>query len=1590
MPPFPLQASQRFPPSAAPPTPYQGNRFHGPHHLPPFRPQYPPRFHHTRFMNQPQHQQSFPSNNACNKYLGENSFQNDEASLDASMNNNKVGNNCHDENFPRTGSIIGDIRAGMAAAAFSAATAVQRAQMMLQHKQKIRPEDDLSKSPSTESLEAQNVGPSKNMESLSDLLAKDSPECSQSRENLNMMAQETDLIGDLIGENDYQKDHTDFNKFKSHEIQHNLENGFKINESLNNINGPFEEQSAVGEKNDSASCEVIQADQPIIEVEGGHKEKCDKNVERVIATSIFSEYGNLVEEKEVGMLDKQTLASKKMEECSSSKNLDCANEKEKEGTNNGDLRGEEPEKEGNLVLEEQGLQPRLTRSNLRNQRRAINRTSSSNLVQVNSSGSIDDEPASVTEVQGIGVEEVSVLNKEGVELGGEMDVRHKEGEKEIKEMTQHKVIQEGALSNVFENDAVQKDFADKLDVDDEEDENDDGRGEIRKQLHQEGEKEGCFTDIHKGSNSKTEKQQLQNTKIDCLSDDTTSISQHSQAVLHTSSTLLTSASSTSGCYSTSDLNATRTNSFPSTQSLGGITSNSLDARGDISTQINEHNSKNSTYSPDLISSSTTIPNIQKENNLSVCKNNNSSDNNKDFDPSVSCANVNDRDCTISSGQNTIITSTHSVLPDTTTNILADNNSNNTSKHTKEYQHWNNSYNFSAKQGQQFTSPSNTNNNFLREFLHGKLALAAAVAQRQQLHHSEYQQRVQRHFLGNHPQYRGTFPPHIRPPAPNFLPPQSIPISPQGLPYPYPPANQFGAIHPLHVNRFLQHSSTLRNNLSRMMEPALLSSGAVGPRDFSATRHNNNDLKDTATVANLMNFIKMRQDALSSAANGSNISDESPRSEENEDSNKLTDGEDEPMDLQRNATDGRSSVQSSDGELLGRASPRSPSSDAGMSSSSGKDPTKSSRLEQIVSSMRNSSPLPGSNSSQNGSVVNGCKKRKLYQPVQHEKSPTSSSDKICSSPYNEHNDDNADIVDDDIIEEHLDVDNEDLQQPENKKKRSFSRQNDENADPSTEHNRGGNMEESNTNCQMPPVRQRAKQVRDSTKVLNKDRITPLPSVIPPLPSQTTQLPLPHGGHMPMNPLQLHMEMAKHFKQIQEQQDKLTKEAITKEIINETINKNNLIDGKLAAQIAAANCPEMNELAGVLKTEITASLDAVMTPIIESIVGRFLQARRTPLGSRPFALDDTSAAISSARNAILGTTNMSNSPTIPHLPPPPTLKQHQNKQASSGRAPQVRDRAGPRINSSSSLAMGNPLTAISQSLSQSLFNPSVSNSSSAGSHILPLPPSLRPAPTMSVNSDKTPSIQDDDSDSGAMPEQDEALSLVVTPKKKRHKVTDTRITPRTMSRVLGNESNIMSDLHKQLNNANLPFPPPLSGMKTPSSDASTMNELSPRLPLGSTATGAASHPPQILPGFPGVPGFIPPLPTSVAIPNPSLADFNPFSSFYSPPLPKGLGSDASRVGDDLGFGRSRTPGSPSRDHRDHRERRRSAGLDRDSPASLLPRPSLLNSPDFTSFSKSGDSEKGSSNDQEEFDRVQSSLQQFSGKMIYSSLISLTNLT
>lgn len=101
----------------------------------------------------------------------------------------------------------------------------------------------------------------------------------------------------------------------------------------------------------------------------------------------------------------------------------------------------------------------------------------------------------------------------------------------------------------------------------------------------------------------------------------------------------------------------------------------------------------------------------------------------------------------------------------------------------------------------------------------------------------------------------------------------------------------------------------------------------------------------------------------------------------------------------------------------------------------------------------------------------------------------------------------------------------------------------------------------------------------------------------------------------------------------------------------------------------------------------------------------------------------------------------------------------------------------------------------------------------------------------------------------PEQNEALSLVVTHKKKRHKVTDTRITPRTVSRILGGQEGMgMSPASMEHSQCTSPRPPPYPHHHQPP----------PMLPVS--------------------------LPTSVAIPNPGLHEsqvFSPYSPFFHGP-------------------------------------------------------------------------------------------------------------
>jgi hypothetical protein len=560
-------------------------------------------------------------------------------------------------------------------------------------------------------------------------------------------------------------------------------------------------------------------------------------------------------------------------------------------------------------------------------------------------------------------------------------------------------------------------------------------------------------------------------------------------------------------------------------------------------------------------------------------------------------------------------------------------------------------------------------------------------------------------------------------------------------------------------------------------------------------------------------------------------------------------EEAPMDLQkaprhRTSTDedGRHSA-ASDVDLNG-SDPRSPSSDAGLSvSSSGKDAsTKSARLEHIVNSMR-SSPHPA-HPNNSAPIVNGCKKRKLYQPVQHESSRISA---LLSNDNNKG----------------------DIEEIDSKKKR-----NDENEDPDMD-------------------LRSAASLHRREKLSATDFTNPLLNGPPPPPAN-----LPPA-------LQVHyMEMARRF--IQEQQDKLTKEAITKEILNDTINKNT----DIADRIAAIS-PELKGLADVLKSEIAASL----TVIIDSIVGKFLHAKRQ--GQQQFhhqqqlqhqqqqQQQHQRAHLPFGKSFPMGDDLLS---TGTPLPPPPALKQQGH--TPSGRAPQVRDRSTPRVPGTAPL-----------SITSTLLAPKVTNSiaSSTSTSPFPLLPTLRAAPN-SVdirernNSDRaspygisspSPRGHDDDLEDGGLPsgEQDEALSLVVTPKKRRHKVTDTRITPRTMSRVLGGDSPV--DLHKQFGNGNGFF-----GM-TKSSDL-----LSSRTVPGMNAP----PPPPLFPGFPP-PGF---LPTSVAIPNPTLADFAAFtSSFYSPPNPSVTSSAPTTTTPPVRDSGRKPLASPHSPEKRHRDRHRSSG-------------------------------------------------------------------
>lgn len=317
-------------------------------------------------------------------------------------------------------------------------------------------------------------------------------------------------------------------------------------------------------------------------------------------------------------------------------------------------------------------------------------------------------------------------------------------------------------------------------------------------------------------------------------------------------------------------------------------------------------------------------------------------------------------------------------------------------------------------------------------------------------------------------------------------------------------------------------------------------------------------------------------------------------------------------------------------------------------------------------------------------------------------------------------------------------------------------------------------------------------------------------------------------------------------------------------------------------------DLEGLADVLKSEITASL----SNLVDSIVTRFVHQRRF--------LNKQSEAAAAAAEQLNKDLMMATQLLDRKSPRTKVADRSSNSQSGNGQIlnnnnppvnmnhvnPMINNQNtnGPRLNGNAYPSMGMPLN---------LNGPSHENNSNINMNAMNLPPHIRPPPTAGMfqapkppqginpvaaaalyNSMNVLGGHSNQVNQFCMPEprehnseQNEALSLVVTPKKKRHKVTDTRITPRTVSRILAQDG-ISPSNHQSLDQ-----------------NSSNNNSKSQFNPISSASATTPSESPSPRSSYHGAPSSMLPvsLPTSVAIPNPSLHEsqvFSPYSPFFNP--------------------------------------------------------------------------------------------------------------
>lgn len=508
---------------------------------------------------------------------------------------------------------------------------------------------------------------------------------------------------------------------------------------------------------------------------------------------------------------------------------------------------------------------------------------------------------------------------------------------------------------------------------------------------------------------------------------------------------------------------------------------------------------------------------------------------------------------------------------------------------------------------------------------------------------------------------------------------------------------------------------------------------------------------------------------------------------------------------------RQQVDLMDDALNGMETDSLPSPKVEPQSPAKPEDAKKARVENIVSGMR-SSPAPPQ--------VNGCKKRKLYQPQQHD----SNADRYIDEEEEEVEPLRQKQVEKNALKTQLRTMQEQLAEMQQKYVQLCTRMEQNSEDSREVEEIPSDSEQSKRSPLASPVRSVAtpnQQPPTLSQQVSKLKISP--------PGPHFHNGLLHEHHHLSNAAAMYLGVSQKF--LLEQEARMAKEAAIANAVSESHQnqlhhqhhqhhhhqQQNSKTENLAERLnmiknnIAPTGTDLEGLADALKTEITSSL----SNLIDSIVTRFVHQKKFRSNDAAAAAEQLNKDLMMASQFLERKSPKHKIVERPHAPPPTSTHNNNNMVNGHGNYHQIM----------SSHNMNNHSKSSELHVRPPMFQP-------------PKPPGINQVPLYAMNHPFCVSKQES--------EQNEALSLVVTPKKKRHKVTDTRITPRTVSRILGQDGMGMSPASMEPTQCPSPRPPPYP-----------------------------QHPPPMLPVS---------LPTSVAIPNPGLHEsqvFSPYSPFFHGP-------------------------------------------------------------------------------------------------------------